>query len=406
MKSIIILVFLFIASAGFSQTTKKVLFIGNSYTYYNNLPDLVSSLAATDGNTLILDSHTPGGSSLSQHASNPTVLNKITSKDWDFVVLQDQSQKPSFPYQQVQSDVYPFAEILVDSIYSNYECSLPLFYATWGRQNGDAQWDSINTFEKMNTRLFNAYAYMSSQAEGMLSPIGIGFAHIKQDANAVVNFNDLYTSDGSHQSLSGSYLAACIFNNVIYDVISIGNTYVPAGINTAEATYIQGVADHVVYDVDSIQLDFTPDLSNNTFTTAINARQVTFTPTLTDGIFELWDFGDGQTATQENVMHTYATDGTYEVTLYSSARCQSDSLKQNLDISTLDLKTEEMNSFNVYPNPSADGKITMDLIGEETYSVFTILGKEVYQGKEKQLTLTKGVYIVRHKNQSRKIIVL
>lgn len=391
---------------GFSQTTKKVLFIGNSYTSANNLPALITSMAQADGNIVISDASIPGGYQLNQHSTNATTLSKIASKDWDFVVIQEQSQKPSFPDAQVQAGVYPYAEILVDSIYSNNECSVPLFYATWGRQNGDSQWAGINTFEKMNTRLFNAYTYMADQAEGMMSPVGVGFAHVKQDANAAVGFADLYTSDESHPTVKGSYLAACIFNNIIYDGLSTGNTYLPVGMTANETAYLQGVADHVVYDVDTVQVDFRPDLTNNTFTTAMNAAQVTFTPTITDGVFDSWDFGDGQTSTQEIATHTYASEGIYEVTMYTSTNCQSDSLKQDVDVTSLSVSIEEMLTFNVYPNPSTNGVITIEFNGDDKYSVATLLGKVVYQGNEKQIALSKGVYIVRYKEHSRKITVL
>lgn len=406
MKRILGLALLLMASTSYSQVQKKVLFIGNSYTSANNLPSLVTSLAQASGNGIYTDAHIPGGAQLNQHATNPVVLNKIASEDWDFVVLQEQSQIPAFPYSQSSTLFYPNAAILADSIYSNSECSVPLFYNTWGREMGDPQWDSINTFEKMNNRLFIAYSRAAEQAEAMLSPIGIGFAHINQDVNALVSFNDLYTSDGSHPTIKGSYLAACIFNNVIFSGISTGNTFVPNGMNSGEAEYLQSVADHVVYDVDSVQIDFRPDLSNNDFATTVNSGQATFTPSILEGDFHSWSFGDGQNSTQENATHTYTSNGTYEVVMYSSANCQLDSVKQEVVISTLGLSSEELSGLNVYPNPSKNGVVNIDLIGNETYSVYTSLGKEIYQGKDKQLNLSKGVYLVKYKNQSRKIIVL
>src|SRR5690554_7009631 len=122
MKFILGVAFIALALFGNGQTSKKVLFIGNSYTSANNLPGLVSSLAAADGNNLTTDANIPGGAQLNGHASNATVLNKIAAEEWDFVVLQEQSQKPSFSDAQVQSGVYPYAEILSDSIHSNNEC--------------------------------------------------------------------------------------------------------------------------------------------------------------------------------------------------------------------------------------------------------------------------------------------
>src|SRR5690554_691226 len=95
MKFILGVAFIALALFGNGQTSKKVLFIGNSYTSANNLPGLVSSLAAADGNNLTTDANIPGGAQLNGHASNATVLNKIAAEEWDFVVLQEQRDRKS-----------------------------------------------------------------------------------------------------------------------------------------------------------------------------------------------------------------------------------------------------------------------------------------------------------------------
>src|SRR5690554_4911255 len=77
--------------------TIKVLFIGNSYTASNNLPSLIENFALENGDTLIHDAHLPGGRTFQQHSQDPTVIQKISQGGWDYVVLQEQSQIPSFP---------------------------------------------------------------------------------------------------------------------------------------------------------------------------------------------------------------------------------------------------------------------------------------------------------------------
>ena len=111
-----------------AQLTQKVLFIGNSYTYFNSMPSMVSQIATSTGNTLIYDSHTPGGATLYDHANNSTAETKINSNDWDYVVLQAQSQEPSWRAWQVASQVLPPAKQLCDSIRANSICSMPLFF--------------------------------------------------------------------------------------------------------------------------------------------------------------------------------------------------------------------------------------------------------------------------------------
>ena len=76
--------------------TRKVLFLGNSYTASNNLPLIISNFAASVNDTLIYDFNTPGGYTLDQHYADTNSTNKIIAGGWDYVVMQEQSQLPSF----------------------------------------------------------------------------------------------------------------------------------------------------------------------------------------------------------------------------------------------------------------------------------------------------------------------
>jgi hypothetical protein len=64
----------------FSQQKKEVLFVGNSYTYGNNLPDLVKQISLSFGDTLIYDSSTPGGATFNLHTTNTQTINKINQQ--------------------------------------------------------------------------------------------------------------------------------------------------------------------------------------------------------------------------------------------------------------------------------------------------------------------------------------
>lgn len=126
MKKILLLT-LILSSTLYGQIEKKVCFLGNSYTYANDLPGQIAGIAAADGNILIKDQNTPGGYTFEGHSTNTTSLTKIAGNTWDYVVLQEQSQLPSFPYDQVNTEILPFLEILVDSIRAANECAIPLF---------------------------------------------------------------------------------------------------------------------------------------------------------------------------------------------------------------------------------------------------------------------------------------
>ncbi|MDA0199222.1 MAG: hypothetical protein OT643_10645 [Bacteroidetes bacterium] len=78
MKFKFVLFTLFIYSVANGQSlTKKALFLGNSYTYVNNLPQLIANAAASAGDSLIFDNNTPGGYTLQGHTTNVSSLEKI-----------------------------------------------------------------------------------------------------------------------------------------------------------------------------------------------------------------------------------------------------------------------------------------------------------------------------------------
>lgn len=406
LKAMLLISAAFLTGTISAQVTKKVCFLGNSYTFYNNMPGLVDSLANHDGNDLIKDQNTPGGYRLNQHATNATSLAKIAGDTWDYVVLQDQSQFPSFPSWQVAQEVYPFAELLCDSIRSANECAIPLFFNTWGRRDGDPQWDSINTFTKMNNRLNFAYTTMADDNSGRLSPVGIAFRHIHDDLNSPIAFNALYTNDGSHPSLIGSYLAACIFYHSIFETTSVGNTFIPNGLSLNQASYLQTVAHHVMTDVDTLALDQTQPVAS--FSYAIINGSFVFTNTSEHAFEFSWNFGDSNGSSAENPVHTFAQNVSHDVTLIAKYCGRTDTITQTINPLGLSDETNELD-WSMYPNPS-NGSVVLK--GDNTHEIARIysmtgqLVQEVNQFNVPiQLNLDAGLYIVKWSGSSRTLVI-
>lgn len=404
----ILLLFLLMPILVVAQTTKKVCFIGNSYIYSNDLPTLISNLAIADGNTLVKDQNTIGGYTLESHSTNVTTLNKIAANSWDYVVLQDQSQIPSFLWSQVQTDVLPFAESLCESIRAANSCAVPLFFDTWGRENGDAQWDSIDTFTEMNQRLYYAYEYMANANSGLLAPVGIAFEHIANDGAGDVTFAQLYTADESHPTIFGSYLAACVFYEQIFETSSVGNTFLPGGINSIQASYLQSVAHHVLNDVDSISTSFIEPMA--AFSFVINGLDVTFTNESEHDFEWLWNFGDGNSSSSENPNYTYASAGIYSVELIAYYCDRSDTIEYSINTSALSVN-ELKDDFLIYPNPSNTGLVKIsNLNGDDDIEIYTMDGKLLNtikaDSQTMELYLPSGSYVVKTKTSSQLLLVL
>jgi hypothetical protein len=352
----IFLIFILLPVFAFSQQTKEVLFIGNSYTYYNDLPNMVKQIALSFGDTLNYEASTPGGSTLQMHSTNNQTLSKISQQEWDNVVIQCQSQEPSFSPTQVSNDVYPYAQILIDSIESNSLCTEPMFFMTWGRKYGDQQncqfYPPICTYSGMQQRLRQSYLQMAFDHNASCAPVGMAW---KESINQNPNL-ELYSPDQSHPSLEGSYLAACTFYSSLFKKLSIGSSYIPNGIDTSTASFLQNIASNRVLDSISTWNIFNADFTyQQTFNSVVS-----FTNLSSNYESLLWDFGDGQTSTDENPQNAYFNSGDYDVTLYvyTNNSCLVDSFTISINI-FINLSVEEQNNNRDLIN------IT-DLLGRKT----------------------------------------
>ena len=80
MKKVFVLLLAgFLANALNAQYHKRVLFLGNSYTYGNDMPKLIKDMAQSTGDTLSHDQNTPGGYRMMQHASDAASLGKASN---------------------------------------------------------------------------------------------------------------------------------------------------------------------------------------------------------------------------------------------------------------------------------------------------------------------------------------
>lgn len=246
-KSFFSLVFLLVWMGCVRADGYKVLFIGNSYTDVNNLPQLIASIAEAEGDTLVFSANLPGGSTFNNHLNNATTTSLIQQGGWDYVVLQGQSQEPSFPDGQFYSETYPYAQQLCEMVGQYNPDAKVVFYMTWGRKNGDQgncpYFPPLCTYEGMDSLLYLRYMTMAADFEAEVSPVG-ALWHYLRDHHPEI---ELYASDGSHPSLAGSYAAACSFYSVLFRKNPRALSYNP-GIDEGQAESIRIAASKVVYD--------------------------------------------------------------------------------------------------------------------------------------------------------------
>lgn len=228
------------------------LFLGNSYTYANDLPRLVRSLSEAGGCSLATDQHTPGGVDLHVHVLSSTTRDFINSREWDVVVLQNQSQKPAHRPDDVKARSLPDAVALASAVRSVNPEARIVYYVTWGRRDGDAvncsYYSKVCTFAGHTDALVEGYSMYAEATEGELALVGPAWKAVMLDPEAPSGAQDLWAEDGSHPSLVGSYLAACVFYRQFYGRSPVGLEFT-AGLPRRLARYLQETAEKVAGDM-------------------------------------------------------------------------------------------------------------------------------------------------------------
>jgi hypothetical protein len=215
----------------------KVLFVGNSFTYFNDMPQMVSQLAKSNGEPqpFLAVQEAPGGFTFSQHVSKGKVAALLKSTKWDYVVLQEQSQFLSFEQWQRFQEVHVPARQLNMLIYNNG--AKPIVFMTWGYRDGDLMNKKSDSYLDMQNRLNTGYTDLAKDLSAVIAPVGIAW----QQSLARKPGLNLWDADGKHPNPKGSYLAACVFYGLFYGKSPVGNAF-RGNLDAVEAYFLQSVA--------------------------------------------------------------------------------------------------------------------------------------------------------------------
>jgi PKD repeat protein len=297
-----------------AQLSYKVLFLGNSYTGVNNLPQLVHDVALSAGDTLVFDSYSPGGYQLIDHSVDAASQNKIMAQSWDYVVMQGQSQEPVTMHNQFVNG----GTALYNFIKQQHPCTVPMLYMTWGRKDGDpsscGNFPVTCTYQGMDSAIRVSYLSLAALLNAEVSPVSVVWKYLRQNFPNL----ELYQADESHPSLAGSYAAACCFYTALFKKNPVPVTYNP-GLTSTDAANIRNAVKLQVFD--SLQRwNFRKlPVSKFNYQVGAGANQVIFNP-VNQGVKQAysWNFGDATTSAVLNPIHSYSANGTFTVSLTTS----------------------------------------------------------------------------------------
>ena len=177
-----------------------------------------------------IESVLKGGARLIDHAASQETIGKIQSRAWSFVILQEQSQYPAYSHSRME--MKKGARILKDASKGK-----TLLFMTWGYHNGDnlnANDPGTRTFEGMQERLKQGYLEVGKELSIDVCPVGLAWLKARQlDPDL-----QLWSSDGIHPSVMGTYLAATCFYAKLLGKSPVGLKFT-ASIDAAKAKTLQ-----------------------------------------------------------------------------------------------------------------------------------------------------------------------
>ncbi len=204
----------------------RILFVGNSFTYYNNglqrhLYQLLRAGEVVPSDQLRLRILTLSGGRLPEH--RPAFAEIVASEPWDVVVLQGHSRGPISP-----PTAAPFRDAVreFDAIVRHHGARTAMFM-TWAYEGRP----------EMTAQLSEAYSAIGDEVGALVAPVGLAFARAAQLMPEVA----LRTADGRHPSMAGTYLAACVFYATLMRRSPRGLAY-DAGLNLGVVAELQRVA--------------------------------------------------------------------------------------------------------------------------------------------------------------------
>lgn len=196
------------------MSRQRILFIGNSFTARNDLPELTATIAATSGRTIDHQLVSAGGASLRRHWNAGEASKLIQRGMFDVVVLQEQSTLPIKNRSRMHENVRLFDQLVRDN------GAKTALYMTWARQHAPQTQAAIT----------DAYTDIAKETGAILVPVGVAWDQCLRERDHPA----LFDSDGSHPSLAGSYLAACVFVGVLCGKTALDKPTAVAGLEARQ----------------------------------------------------------------------------------------------------------------------------------------------------------------------------
>lgn len=193
----------------------NIVFVGNSFTYYNDLPDMFRGIAEKMGYDVAVKPFTFANAQLFQFAATDNEygagLDKVLNNEKvDFTVFQEQSTNPA-----VDTATF-FRGFRMCCEKAKKNGAAPVMYVTWGREDGHADLTRYGmTHEEMMWRIAAAYQVMAKEWDAICAEVGIAFNYLYRNHPEIRPF---VPDACNHPTPEGSYMGALTIFATIFGV--------------------------------------------------------------------------------------------------------------------------------------------------------------------------------------------
>lgn len=195
----------------------RILMVGNSHTYYNQMPAMLKAICREDGIHAYIEYYAISGHSLYQWAypynlsgsdkmKSKKLFRALQTKNWDYIVLQGNTKEMFSGSAKTDQAVKKLLSLLKS------KKTQVIFYQTWAMQKGHADYASGTSVKEYQNRIIANYNNLANKFHGAAAPAGVAFRR----AESLLPQLSLYISDKKHATKEGSYLAACVLYSTMF----------------------------------------------------------------------------------------------------------------------------------------------------------------------------------------------
>lgn len=173
----------------------RVYFVGNSLSYYNDLPGLLAEMSRAESAPIVFQARLVAGQNLQGHWQDGIAVTEIRQGRFDLVVVQDYSTRPAA---DAEGSIESFRRFDREIRGSGAQM---VIFENWTRagRGGDA------------ARLVETYRRVREYTGARRAPVGEAWERCRRDHPQI-----RLLADDRHPTPAGTYLAACVLFEVIY----------------------------------------------------------------------------------------------------------------------------------------------------------------------------------------------